>query len=139
MKNLIPPVLLLLITSFSFAQNTWTPEKVMQYKNITATNISPDGKYIAYVVRVPLMEGEKSEFNTQIWVAATDGSFDNQYTRGDKSSSSPQFSPDGKQLAFLSNRVGDKNQVFIMRLMGGEPEQIRTTSSPEGALRWISN
>jgi len=131
--------LLLAAISCSFAQNAWTPEKIMQYKNITSTNISPDGKYIAYVVRVPLMEGEKSEFNSQIWVAATDGSFDNQYTRGDKSSSSPQFSPDGKQLAFLSNRVGDKNQVFIMRLMGGEPEQITDTKTGVSSFKWSPN
>jgi dipeptidyl aminopeptidase/acylaminoacyl peptidase len=108
----------------------------MQYKNITETNISPDGKHIAYVVRVPVMEGEKSEYNNQIWVAATDGSFNLQYTRGEKSSSSPQFSPDGKQIAFLSNRQGDKNQVFTMRLMGGEPEQITDTKTGVSTFKW---
>ena len=108
----------------------------MQYKNITETNISPDGKYIAYVVRVPVMEGEKSEYNNQIWVAATDGAFNLQYTRGEKSSSSPRFSPDGKQIAFLSNRQGDKNQVFTMRLMGGEPEQITDTKTGVTTFKW---
>ena len=137
MKKLIPILLAaLLYNAVAIAQNTWTAEKIMQYKNITGTNISPDGKYIAYVVRVPFMEGEKSEYNDQIWIAAVDGSFNLQYTRGEKSSSSPQFSPDGKQVAFLSNRVDNKNQVFTMRLMGGEPEQITATKTGVASYKW---
>lgn len=129
-------VVLMAVNWFSFGQNAWTAEKIMTYKNITDTNISPDGKNIAYVVNVPVMQGEKSEYNSQIWVAATDGSFDLQYTRGEKSSSAPQFSPDGKQIAFLSSRVGDKNQIFVMRLMGGEPEQITDAKTGVVSFKW---
>jgi dipeptidyl aminopeptidase/acylaminoacyl peptidase len=136
MKNLITLFVASLFLNAAIAQNTWTAEKIMQYKNITGTNISPDGKHIAYVVRVPFMEGEKSEYNDQIWIAAVDGSFNLQYTRGEKSSSAPQFSPDGKQVAFLSNRVDNKNQVFIMRLMGGEPEQITSTKTGVASYKW---
>jgi dipeptidyl aminopeptidase/acylaminoacyl peptidase len=136
MKNLIILFVASLFLNAAIAQNTWTAEKIMQYKNITGTNISPDGKHIAYVVRVPFMEGEKSEYNDQIWIAAVDGSFNLQYTRGEKSSSAPQFSPDGKQVAFLSNRVDNKNQVFTMRLMGGEPEQITSTKTGVASYKW---
>jgi len=134
LATLLP--LLLVFIHFSFSQNTWTADKTMQYKNIIDTNISPDGKNIAYVVNVPVMEGEKSEYNSQIWVAASDGSFDVQYTRGEKSSTAPQFSPDGKQIAFLSKRAGDKNQVFVVRLMGGEAEQITETKSGVSSFKW---
>ena len=135
-KISITLLLLTLFAQVSIGQNKWTPEKMMRYKNITDTNISPDGKYIAYVVRAPLMEGEKSEYNTQIWVAASDGSFDLQYTRDEKSSTAPQFSPDGKQIAFLSNRVEDKDQVFVMRLMGGEPEKITEAKTGVSSFKW---
>ncbi|MFD2202706.1 S9 family peptidase [Shivajiella indica] len=136
MKNTIFLALFLVFSFFSFGQNTWTAEKIMQYKNITATNISPDGKFIAYVVNVPIMEGEKSEYNSQLWVAATDGTMDVQYTRGEKSSTAPQFSPDGKLIAFLSNRVDDKNQIFVLRLMGGEAEQITFAKSGVSSFKW---
>ncbi|MEQ9593205.1 MAG: hypothetical protein RLN86_11415, partial [Cyclobacteriaceae bacterium] len=112
MKYLSSFLLILLIaTQGLHAQNTWTPEKIMSYKNVTDTHISSDGKYIAYVVRSPKMEGELSEYNSQIWIAAADGAFNIQYTQGEKSSSSPQFSPDSQKIAFLSDRNDNKSQV----------------------------
>lgn len=136
MKKIVCLLLLLSAFGASYSQSAWTAEKIMQYKNVSATAISPDGKYIAYVITVPRMEGEKSEYNSQIWVAAADGSFNVQYTRGEKSSTAPQFSPDSQQLAFLSNRNGDKNQVYVVRLMGGEAEQVTNTKSAISSFKW---
>ncbi|MEQ8301983.1 MAG: S9 family peptidase [Cyclobacteriaceae bacterium] len=137
MKYLSSFLLVLLIaTQGLHAQNTWTPEKIMSYKNVTDTHISSDGKYIAYVVRSPKMEGELSEYNSQIWIAAADGSFNIQYTQGEKSSSSPQFSPDSQKIGFLSDRNDNKSQVYVMRLMGGEPEQITEARTGVSSFRW---
>lgn len=127
--------LLLLLTICVYGQDGWTPEKIMEYGVITDTEISPNGKYTAYVVRSPLMEGEKSEYNSQIWVAANDGTFNFQYTRGEKSSTSPKFSPDGQHLAFVSSR-NERNQVFVMRVMGGEPEQITDGEKGISNFKW---
>ncbi len=117
-------------------QGTWTPAGMMKYRNITDTDISPDGKYIAYVVRDAVMEGEKSEYSSQIWITATDGGLNVQYTRGEKSAMAPQFSPDGQKVAFLSNRQGDKMQVFMMRLLGGEAEQITKEKQGVSSFKW---
>lgn len=138
MKNLSLALLTLLSLAGSSslrAQETWTPEKQMSFKNIQDTEISDDGKYVAYVVRTPVMEGEKSEYNSQIWVAATDGSFNFQYTRGEKSSTQPKFSPDSQKLAFVSSRSG-KSQVWTIRLMGGEPIQITDEKEGVGGFEW---
>ncbi len=113
----------------------WTPEFSMQFKSIGGTDLSPDGKYVAYTVREPIMEGEQSEYRTQIWVAATDGSMNVQYTRAEKSSTSPAFSPDGQQIAFLSGRSG-KTQIWLMRLMGGEPEQLTKSETGISSFQW---
>lgn len=113
----------------------WTPDFSMQFRSIGGTDLSPDGKYVAYTVREPIMEGEKSEYRTQIWVGATDGSMNIQYTRSEKSSTSPTFSPDGQHIAFLSGRSG-KTQVWIMRLMGGEPEQITSSKTGVSSFNW---
>ncbi|MBN2031241.1 S9 family peptidase [bacterium] len=114
----------------------WTPELQMRFKNITDTDMSPDDKYVAYVVREAVMEEEKSEFVSQIWVVATDGSFNVQYTRGEKSATRPSFSPDNQYLAFTSSRDGEKDQIWIMRVHGGEAEKITDAKSGITAFEW---
>ncbi|MEM9664440.1 MAG: S9 family peptidase [Bacteroidota bacterium] len=115
--------------------STWTPDLVMQYHSVGQTALSPTGDLVAYVVREPMMEGEASEYRSHIYVAATDGSFNLQFTRGEASCTSPAFSPDGQHLAFLSSR-GDKNQVWVMHVRGGEARPL--TASPTGvqAFQW---
>lgn len=137
--TLLPVLFILLQAQSLLGQDLWTVESIMQYKNITETNSSPDGRYVAYVVREAMMEGEKSEYNSQIWVASVDGAFSVQYTHGEKSSTSPRFSPDSEKIAFLSNRSGDKNQIFVMRLMGGEAEPLTETKTGVTSFQWSPN
>ena len=113
----------------------WTREVCMKYKTVGGVEISPDGKWIAYVVREPLMEGEKSEYLSHIWMVSADGKENVQYTQGDKSCSNPAFSPDGIYMAFTSSRSG-KNQVWIIRLSGGESEQVTEAESGVSAFKW---
>lgn len=85
--------------AYIFAQDAkpakWTPEVMIKYKRLGGTAISPDGKWVAYTVSEPLMEGEKSEYRTHIFLASADGKTDFQLTQGDKSCSNPSWSPDG--------------------------------------------
>jgi dipeptidyl aminopeptidase/acylaminoacyl peptidase len=117
------------------APATWTPELQMQYKRVGQVAISPDGARVAYVVTEPIMEGEKSEYLGQIWLAGADGSGAFQFTRGEKSSGSPAFSPDGRYLAFSSARSG-KNQVWVMPLAGGEAWQVTDEKDGVGGFQW---
>ena len=116
-------------------EDKWTPKLSMKYKSILGTAMSPDGKLIAYVVREPVMEEEKSEYLSHIWVVSSDGKSDVQYTRGEKSASNPTFSPAGKHLAFTSSRTKE-NQVWVMRVMGGEAEQVTDAKSGVDSYQW---
>jgi len=118
MKNLITLLILISILSVN-AQNKWTPEAMIKFKRVGATTISPDGSLVAYTISAPVMEGEKSEFLTHVWIASADGKMNQQFTQGDKSCTSPKFSPNGKYLAFLSARGKDeKNQIYVMPVNG---------------------
>jgi dipeptidyl aminopeptidase/acylaminoacyl peptidase len=115
--------------------DTWTPEFQMKFRGIRGTAISPDGSLVAYVVREPIMEEEKSEYLDHIWVVSADGSSDIQYTRGDASAASPAFSPDGRYLAFLSKR-SEKTQVWMMHVRGGEAEQVTECEGNVSSFKW---
>ncbi len=131
-KSLLSAVALLVLFT---ASAQWTAEHIMKFKSVVDTEISPDGKYIAYVVREPVMKGEKSEYLNQIWISDVEGTFNEQYTQGEKSSSSPKFAPDGRSFAFLSSRT-EKAQVWVMRLMGGEPIQITEAKEGVSQFNW---
>jgi len=70
-----------------------------------------------------VMEGEKSEFLTHIFLAQSNGSGRLQLARGEKSATSPQFSSDGAFVYFASERAGKRN-LYRIAIAGGEAEQL---------------
>lgn len=117
----------------------WSPQLSMQFRRIQGTALSPDGSRVAYTLSTPLMEGTQSKFDSQIWIASSDGSRNTQYTRGEYSASAPAFSPDGEYLSFISKRgEGDaeKSQLWIMPLFGGEARQLTAAENDVTSYRW---
>jgi len=66
--------------------------------------MSPDGKQIVYTVSRVDTEDDKNV--TELWMVDWDGTNNLQLTYGTESASSPQWSPDGRYLAFASSRPG---------------------------------
>src|SRR6266436_7074289 len=79
-----------------------TIDNLLTIKSVGGTQISPDGKWVAYTVGYG--DFKQDAFINQIWLAPSDSGKPFQLTRGEKSSTSPRWSPDGQWLAFLSNR-----------------------------------
>lgn len=134
-RNTLLSITLYFISFTLSAQDAWSPLESMKIKSISQTEISNDGKSIAYVVREPIMEDKKSEYLSQIWVTDTESKENIQYTFNQKSSSSPKFSPDGKKIAFLSSRSG-KNQIWIMNTLGGEARMLTKEKKGVRSIKW---
>ncbi|TAL43445.1 MAG: hypothetical protein EPN92_10210, partial [Chitinophagaceae bacterium] len=120
---------------FIIAQKNWTPEQCMKLKNITAVQVSPDGNKVLYTVREAMMTDDRSEYVNQVWLCNSDGSNSIQLTKGDKNSSNPKWSPDGKWIAFTSSR-DSKNNLYILPVGGGESEKITDVKTSVSNYDW---
>jgi dipeptidyl aminopeptidase/acylaminoacyl peptidase len=113
----------------------WTPELSMAVKRVSSVTPSPDGAKVAFVVAEAVMEGEQSEWLSHVHLANADGSESRQLTRGEKSSTNPRWSPDGKWIGFVSSRSGSAN-VWRISLAGGEAEQITDEKGGITSFDW---
>jgi dipeptidyl aminopeptidase/acylaminoacyl peptidase len=126
---------LMLMVSGALAQShVPTLDDLITLKTIGGTQISPDGKWIAYTVSNG--DFKQDAFVTQLWLVSTADGKSVQLTRADKSSTNPRWSPDGQWLAFLSNRIEDKNQIFLIDPSGGEARQLTKSETAINNFAW---
>ncbi|MGB6596724.1 MAG: S9 family peptidase [Candidatus Acidiferrum sp.] len=104
--------------------------EALRVARVSSPRISPDGSRVAYLVADNDTEKEQAwKFVTHLWVVPTAGpaSAARQFTRGEKSVSNLEWSPDGKLLAFTMEAGEEKEakpQVWFMYADGGEPWQV---------------
>jgi dipeptidyl aminopeptidase/acylaminoacyl peptidase len=116
------------------AKRPMTFMDVIEMRSVGAGSISPDGKSVLYTVSIPLWK-EGRNF-TDIFVAPADGSSPPRqmtFTK-DKNETSPQWARDSRSFAFLSNREGAANQLYLMRSDGGEARKISDAKDGVNAL-----
>ena len=94
-----------------------TVEASLTLRQISDLEYSPDGTRLAFAVTEPPRGAERQK---HVWIYDAKSGMVRQFTYSEKSESQPRWSPDGKQLAFLSNRAGDEEQIYVMRADGGE-------------------
>lgn len=110
-----------------------TPEDLGAYRVPSDPRLHPDGERVAFVVTQ--MNLDEDRYDRQIWLS--DGGGARPFTAG-PGDSTPRWSPDGSQLAFLraGTEKGAVAQVHVMPVDGGEARSI--SDFPLGAteLEW---
>ncbi len=114
-----------------------TIDDLLNIQNAGSVSISPDGKWVAYVVTHTDFKADA--FISHIWIADPASGRKYQLTRGDKSAGNMAWSPDSQWLAFTSNRVGDKSQIFVIAPDGGEATQLTKVENGVENFAWSSD
>jgi tricorn protease len=86
-------------------------------------DISPDGRLVAF------------SYLGDIWTVETIGGVARPVTLHEAHDAYPVFSPDGKQIAFSSNRNGSYD-VFVVSVQGGRPRRLTFDSAADIANGW---
>ena len=114
-----------------------TIEDLYKIKFLSRPRISPDGKHVAYVQTD--IDGQRHAYHSALWIASLQDGESRRFTTGSANASSPAWSPDGKWLAFVSERQGEgtslnpqeqkkqgkgKPQIWLLPVDGGEAYQL---------------
>ena len=119
----------------SIAQTGKNPsfEEVISLQSNSNAVISPDGKHIVFEKQSVDWKGNK--FDRELWLSKN-GNTPFQLTNNTEGNSrNPKWSPDGEWIAFSSKR-GEKTQIHVIRVMGGEASQLTRTEMNISNFEW---
>lgn len=108
-------------------------EDMFTIQRVSDPQLSPDGKTVAYVIGV--VDKAANKTNSDIWLIPTTGGTPKQLTNSPKVDRYPRWSPDGKWIAFESNREGSM-QIYLINVATGESKQITSIFSEASNAIW---
>lgn len=115
------------------------PSDLYRFRWASDPRLSPDGSNIAYVITTPEEKGKK--YRSELWIVPTAPSpgapeklGGRRFTSGPRDRA-PRWSPDGKVLAFVSDRSGEA-QIWLIRSDGGEAAQLTRQPGGSGDPVW---
>jgi len=112
------------------AQQAMTPAQALSYIRVGDMHFSPDGSKLAYVV-----SSYRWDAKPRIRIMDVATGAERELTPADKAERSPQWSPGGRMLAFLSNR-GGATQIYLATADGGAPTALTTRKFGVGSFHW---
>jgi len=119
-----------------------TVEDLWAVKRPSAPSLSPDGKWA--VVSVTTYSMDDNRGSSDLWLLATDVSValgaaaQRRLTTHAANDSAPQWSPDGKLIAFLSRREGDdQTQIYLISPEAGEARRLTRVPAGASAIKWF--
>lgn len=108
------------------------PADALKQVMIQGIALSPDGDTVVFARRTI----EKGVYRSRLWRVPFGGGRAEQLTFAGASDGRPRFSPDGRALAFISDRRDEKPQAWTMPLDGGEPRVLAELPDGIGAVEW---
>jgi len=108
-------------------------DSFMEMESVGSPSISPDGRQIVFTRT--WVDKMKDQSRSNLWIVDADGTRVRELTRGSWRDSSPVWAPDGKRIAFNSDRDGT-TQLHVMYLDTGEVAQLTHLQRSPSGIRW---
>ncbi|MCI0434902.1 MAG: prolyl oligopeptidase family serine peptidase [Gemmatimonadetes bacterium] len=119
----------------------WTIDDLLTAETAGSYAISPNGRFVVWTKSE--MDEEKGRRYSNLWITRTADGEAWAMTHGKDSFGSPQWSPDGRLLAFTSSREfpdrspdATGSQLWLMRIAGGEPWPVTTSLRGLRQFEW---
>jgi dipeptidyl aminopeptidase/acylaminoacyl peptidase len=109
-----------------------TPEQTLERRGIGDLEFSPDDTRVAFTVTEPVKAAARQR---NIWLLDVASGRVRQLTFSSKSDGSPRWAPDGRSIAFTSDRDGAA-QLYLLPMGGGEAERITDRKESISQFRW---
>jgi dipeptidyl aminopeptidase/acylaminoacyl peptidase len=111
------------------------PDDLLAFVTVSDVQIAPDGQRVAYVLTG--IDAGADEYRGAIWMVARAGGDPVRLSRGPGRDVAPRWSPDGRWLAFLSDRDDRQHfQVYLLPAEGGEPARLTALDGGAGLPVW---
>jgi dipeptidyl aminopeptidase/acylaminoacyl peptidase len=114
-------------------KGTLDKETFMNMESVSNPAISPDGKQIVFTRS--WIDKVKDERVSNLWIVDVDGIRVRELTNGNWRDSQPVWSPDGKRIAFMSDRDGT-NQLHVLWVDTREVAQLTHLEQAPSAINW---
>ena len=108
-------------------------EDIFNLEYVSEVQVSPNGKYVAYVRRSNDIMSDSSRAN--VWLASVDGKSHRPLLSSKKNYYSIRWSPDGSRLAYLSNEEG-KPQLYVRWMDTGQTALVTNVTSSPSNITW---
>ncbi|MDD8017662.1 MAG: S9 family peptidase [Bacteroidota bacterium] len=108
-------------------------EDLFRIQRVSDPQLSPNGKSVAFVVTV--VDKANNKTNSDIWLIPAAGGEAKQLTNSPKHDRHPRWSPDGKFIAFESNRNGSY-QIYLLNVATAETKQVTNIFSEANGAIW---
>jgi len=127
MVPIVPCLLFLLPQGRGEEQERFTPELVAGLRSATAAVLAPDGRRAAYTLSVPRRIGDEEDGPawTELHLVDVESGRERTFVSGQVSVSGVSWSGDGREIAFLAKRAGDKEtSLYSIPVDGGEARRV---------------
>jgi len=145
MRKLQLLLLFVLLPALAFTTNaetdaedkTLSVERMWQLERIGSPVASADGKFI--VAPVTRYDVKADQGHTRLWLFSADGKQQRPLTADGMRASEATFSPDGKTLAFISQRhKDDAGQIYLLPLTSpGEAQRLTEVPTGVSGIKWV--